>query len=84
MERENTARVQRKLKSVNQLIREAEAEKARGIIEAEEVNKLRRERAERKISLRTASNEDYVIDRNRRRENRSKFKKVIDTLTMDA
>lgn len=85
MERANTTHLEGKLKSVNQLIREAEEIRERGeLAGSEEVNRLKRQRDDYKGAMRTAVNKDYVIDRNRRREKRSKFKKAVDTLTMNA
>ena len=84
MEREYETRVKRELRSVEQCIREAKERQARGEPNADaEVNKLCSERVEKKREVLTANKADYVIDRNRKREQRSKLQKIKDALIMD-
>lgn len=80
MERTNTERVERKLKAVDQLIREAEERKARGEPSANEVelSKLKSEKHEGNHKLLQAERKDFIYNRNRKREKRKLPQKILD------
>lgn len=82
MKFENKERVERKLRSVNQCIREAEEYRARGgaVTEAE-IGNLRQVKREivNHESLQ-ADNKDYIENRNRRREQRKLPQKILDAV----
>lgn len=74
------ARVEEKQGSLAQKIREAEEIKARGGMPPENLTQLRQERAECNAEMRRAGDKDYLRNRQRKREIRTKFEKLIDTL----
>ena len=82
MKFENKERVERKLRSVNQCIREAEEYRARGgAVTEEEIGNLRQVKREivNHESLQ-ADNKDYIENRNRRREQRKLPQKMLDAV----
>ncbi len=85
MRRIHHKRVERKLLSVDQHIREAEERRARGepVSEAEikQLQAVKREAVNHE-SLQ-ADNKDYIDNRNSRRAQRNKFQKFIDTVTCE-
>ena len=82
MRRIHRDRVDRKLRSVNQCIREAEERRARGEqVTEEQINQLKAEQREG-VNHETlqADNKDYIENRNRKREQRKLPQKVLDAV----
>lgn len=74
--------VKRKHDRLDQKILEAEEAKDRGLDKTgEQLKELKAERSHKNEETRRASNEDYIRERNRRRENRTKLEKVVDAFT---